>query len=100
VTAESGQGLANLAEQAIGSYLVDHPDGIPLAPEQELFVVDTLTRTIISISSEMPFLLNPGDDIFFAERIIEQAIWAAQELTDAQREAWTQQLPPPPSPAQ
>ena len=92
VLAEPGQGLANLAELALGSFLVAHPDTQPLAPEQQLFVIDTLTRTIISISSEMPFQLNPGDDIFFAEHIIEQAVWAAQELTDAQREAWSKQL--------
>jgi len=92
VVAESGQGLANLAEIALGSFLSEHPDTVPLAPEQQLFVIDTLTRTIISISSEMPFQLNPGDDVYFAERIIEQAVWAAQELSDAQREAWSRQL--------
>ena len=95
VIAQTGQGLANLAEAALGSYLEDNPETEPLAPEQELFVDDALTRTIMSISSKTPFELNPGDNIFFADLIIEQSIWAAQKLSDAQREAWTRVLEGP-----
>lgn len=92
--ARPGEGVTHLAERALNAYLMEHPRPAPLAPEQRLFVVDSITRSTIRVSSRAPLELVPGDSFFFSSMFIEKALWAADQLTRAQRDAWLRVLSP------
>jgi hypothetical protein len=78
VTVQSGNGYTHLARKALAEYL-DTTGDQGLKAEHKIFMEDYLQKKITDRHS-----LHSGDEISFSESQIQEAVDAAQDLTDAQ----------------
>jgi hypothetical protein len=79
-TAEAGDGLTHLARRAL-THTLQNDSNLQLNSEQKVYVEDYLRKNV-----EHSGGLNPGDQVSFSKDLINQAVTAAQGLSDAQQQ--------------
>lgn len=78
-TAVAGDGITHLARKALNSYLNEHDQNASLlTPEHKIFIEDYMQNATGN------YWLTVGQKISFSTNLIEKAIDASLQLTDAQ----------------
>lgn len=89
--AKPGDGVTHLARRALKEYLTNKQPGLTLSPEQKIYCEDYIQNETAS----RPLIIN--EELSFNTNLIEEAINAAQNLTDNQINNLSKYVPLVPS---